>query len=344
MKYPVPLNIFNDLSQSIDPVLFEQAVNAISYDKDALIFSLAQEAQAVLLNRDEMEIPSGSQILTCVLHPLNQQSVSALLNVFIAEPEATVYFERFHPEAPFALYIITANALNEAVLEQLKSVADISLQSAAEFLDKKQLILFDMDSTLIQAEVIDELAKEVGIVDQVSAITESAMRGEIDFTESFTKRIGLLKGLKAELLDGVTQRIEFTKGAEILLPALKQAGMTTALVSGGFTYFAEQFAAILGMDSMHANILEFEQGELTGQPVLPILDSNRKAEILAELAEINAIDTQQSVAVGDGANDIPMMQKASLGIAFCAKPRVQDAADWSINQSNLAAVYYFFNK
>jgi phosphoserine phosphatase len=197
-----------------------------------------------------------------------------------------------------------------------------------------------MDSTLIEAEVIDELARVAGVGEQVSAITERAMRGEIDFSESFRTRVALLKGLDEDALAQVASELKVTEGAEHLLATLHTLGYKTAIVSGGFTYFARYLQARLGIDYIHANELDIAGGKVTGEVVGTIVDGARKAELLRQLAAEQNIDLQQVIAVGDGANDLPMLSIAGLGIAFRAKPLVQQSAEQSISTLGLDAILY----
>lgn len=199
-----------------------------------------------------------------------------------------------------------------------------------------QLVAFDMDSTLIQAECIDEIAKVAGVGDQVSAVTEAAMRGELDFAGSLTNRVALLKGLDVAVLESVYERIELMPGAEELLAVLKANGIKTAILSGGFVYFASRFAERLGIDVYHCNDLEVIDGKLTGQTAGPIVDAQAKADHLIDLAKQWGVPMEQTASVGDGANDLKAMSAAKLGIAFCAKPTVQQQADIAVNDKNLA--------
>ena len=197
-----------------------------------------------------------------------------------------------------------------------------------------------MDSTLIEQEVIVELAKTAGIGEQVAAITEAAMRGEMDFDESFAQRVALLKGISTDVLDDICSRLTLSTGALTTISALKALGYHTVLVSGGFTYFARYIAEQLGIDEVHANALDIEDGEVTGHVQLPIVNGAKKAAIAEHTAERLGIDMSQVVCVGDGANDLPMMALADLGVAFNAKPIVQARADAAVNVTGLEGVLY----
>jgi len=217
---------------------------------------------------------------------------------------------------------------------------DLALQQDNMYRRNRRLVAFDMDSTLIEAEVIDELATAAGVGEQVSDITERAMRGELDFSESFRERVALLQGLPESALADIVKRIPITEGAEHLIATLNKLGYKTAILSGGFTYFAEQLAKRLGIHYVHANTLDIEDGVVTGRVVGDIVDGARKAELLKQLAAAEGIDLQQVIAVGDGANDLPMLSAAGLGIAFRAKPLVKQRAEQSISTLGLDAILY----
>ena len=217
---------------------------------------------------------------------------------------------------------------------------DLAFQQDNMYRRNRRLVVFDMDSTLIEAEVIDELAKLAGVGEQVSAITERAMRGEIDFSESFRTRVALLKGLDESALQSVAQQLKITEGAEHLISTLRTLGYKTAILSGGFTYFAQYLQRRLGIDYVFANELDIADGHVTGKITGTIVDGARKAELLRQLAQGQGIDLQQVIAVGDGANDLPMLSIAGLGIAFRAKPLVQKSAEQSISTLGLDAILY----
>ncbi len=219
---------------------------------------------------------------------------------------------------------------------------DFSFQKDNMYRRMRRLICFDMDSTLIQTECIDELADRAGVGEQVRAITESAMRGEIDFKESFTRRVALLKGLDASVMQEIAESMPITEGADRLMKVLKKCGYKIAILSGGFTYFGEYLQRRYGIDYVYANELEIdEDGKLTGHYLGEIVDGHRKAELLRLIAQVEKVNLAQTIAVGDGANDLPMLSEAGLGIAFHAKPRVVASAEQSINTIGLDGVLYF---
>lgn len=218
---------------------------------------------------------------------------------------------------------------------------DISLQEDTMFRRCRRLVCFDMDSTLIETEVIDELAMRAGVGDEVKAITESAMRGEIDFTESFKRRVALLKGLDVSVMEDIARNLPITEGVDRMMSVLKRAGFKTAILSGGFTYFGNYLKGLYGFDYVYANELEIVDGHLTGRYVGDIVDGKRKAELLRIISQVENIDIAQTIAVGDGANDLPMLATAGLGIAFHAKPKVKATAKQSISTIGIDGILYF---
>ena len=219
---------------------------------------------------------------------------------------------------------------------------DFSLQKDNMYRRMRRLICFDMDSTLIQTECIDELAKHAGVGKQVAEITERAMRGEIDFKESFRERVALLKGLDANVMRDIAETMPITEGVDRLMTVLKQCGYKIAILSGGFTYFGEYLQRKYGIDYVYANELEVgEDNKLTGRYLGEVVDGKRKAELLKLLAQVEKVNLAQTIAVGDGANDLPMLSEAGLGIAFHAKPRVQATAEQNITTIGLDGVLYF---
>jgi phosphoserine phosphatase len=217
---------------------------------------------------------------------------------------------------------------------------DIAYQENNVYRRNRRLVAFDMDSTLIQAEVIDELAKRAGVGKQVAAITESAMRGEINFKESFHQRVALLKGLPESALAEVAATLKYTDGLERLMSTLKKLGYKTVILSGGFTYFGRALQRRFGFDYVFANDLEIENGFVTGEIASEIVDGERKAELLASIAQHEGFSLQQTIAVGDGANDLPMLSTAGLGIAFHAKPIVKESANYSLNKFGIDGILY----
>ena len=219
---------------------------------------------------------------------------------------------------------------------------DFSVQHDDMYRRMRRLICFDMDSTLIQTECIDELAKRAGVGDKVSEITARAMRGEIDFKESFKERVALLKGLDASVMKDIAEHMPITEGTDRLMSVLKTCGYKIAILSGGFTYFGEYLQKKFGVDYVYANELEIdENGKLTGNYLGDIVDGHRKAELLKLIAQVEKVNLAQTIAVGDGVNDLPMISEAGLGIAFHAKPRVVANAQQSINTMGIDGILYF---
>ncbi len=217
---------------------------------------------------------------------------------------------------------------------------DIAFQEDNMYRRTRRLVCLDMDSTLIEAEVIDELAKAAGVGEQVASITEAAMRGELDFKQSFAERVRLLEGLDESVLAEIAAQLPITEGAERLIETLRKLGYKTAILSGGFTYFGQYLKQRLGIDYVFANELDIVNGKVTGEVAGDIVDGQRKAELLRELAEREKISLEQVVAVGDGANDLPMLSIAGLGIAFRAKPVVRAEAEQAISTLGLDAILY----
>lgn len=233
-----------------------------------------------------------------------------------------------------------------AMQEQLMKLAselemDFSFQLDNMYRRMRRLICFDMDSTLIETEVIDELAIRASVGDEVKAITERAMRGEIDFTESFRERVALLKGLDESVMQDIAEHLPITEGVDRLMYVLKKYGYKIAILSGGFTYFGQYLQQKYGIDYVYANELEIVDGKLTGRYLGDVVDGKRKAELLRLIAQVEKVDIAQTIAVGDGANDLPMLGVAGLGIAFHAKPKVVANAKQSINTIGLDGVLYF---
>ncbi len=234
------------------------------------------------------------------------------------------------------------NSLSEKFMNYSAELGiDISFQQDDMYRRNRRLICFDMDSTLIKTEVIDELADRAGVGEEVRAITESAMRGEIDFNESFSRRVALLKGLDEKVLEEIADNLPIMDGAERLISILKKIGFKVAILSGGFTYFGQRLKKLFDVDYVYANELEITDGKLTGNYLGDIVDGKRKAELLKLIAQVEKIELEQVIAVGDGANDLPMLNLAGLGIAFHAKPKVKANAQQSLSTIGLDGVLYF---
>ncbi len=237
--------------------------------------------------------------------------------------------------------MLDAQAMRAACLRLSAELSiDVAVQEDNAYRRNRRLVCFDMDSTLIEQEVIDELAIEAGVGEQVAEITERAMQGELDFQSSFRARVALLKGMDASVLPKIAERLTVTEGAERLISTLKSLGYRTAILSGGFQYFAEYLQAKLGIDEVHANILDVENGMVTGEVKGHIVDGARKALLLQQIANEMNISPEQAIAVGDGANDLPMLSIAGLGVAFRAKPLVRQNANQAISSVGLDGVLY----
>lgn len=297
-------------------------------------------------------------ILTVIGRTLSAKQIAAATKI-IADQGLNIDFIRRmtgrisikHPEKNVRSCIefsLRGNPKNRSLMQsKLMHLAseqeiDFSFQRDDMYRRMRRLICFDMDSTLIQTECIDELAMRAGVDDKVKAITERAMRGEIDFKESFTQRVSLLKGLDVSVMKDIADHLPITEGADRLMSVLKRCGYKIAILSGGFTYFGEQLRRRYGIDYVYANELEIdENGKLTGRYIGDIVDGKRKAELLKLIAQVEQVNLAQTIAVGDGANDLPMISEAGLGIAFHAKPRVKATAQQSINNIGLDGVLYF---
>lgn len=274
-------------------------------------------------------------------HGLNIDNINRLSGrVSIESPSHT---ERTKACVEFSVRGIPADAsaLRQAFLQAASDHdVDIAFQQDDIYRRNRRLVVFDMDSTLIEAEVIDELAKEAGVGEQVAEITEAAMRGELDFNASFRKRVALLKGLDVSALEIIASRLKLTEGAETLVSQLKALGFKTAILSGGFNYFAKGLQQQLGFDYVYANELDIVDGKVTGEVTGEIVNGERKAQLLREIAQREGLRLEQTIAVGDGANDLPMLSIAGLGIAFRAKPLVRESAKQAISTLGLDGILY----
>jgi phosphoserine phosphatase len=270
------------------------------------------------LNVDRIERLSGR--LSLAVH-------SADANACV---ELTVSGDSSSEQSMRAAFLATAHDLK----------IDIAFQRESIFRRNRRLFAFDMDSTLIEGEVIDELAKLAGVAGEVVKVTEAAMRGEIEFQESFRRRVALLRGLKETRVRELLETIPLVEGAEQLIGTLKMLGYKTAILSGGFNFFAQHLQTRLGIDYVFANDLDIVDGVVTGEVQTPIVDGARKAELLREIARLENISLDQVVAVGDGANDLPMLGIAGMGIAFRAKPLVRQTASHAVSFLGLDSLLY----
>ena len=272
-------------------------------------------------------------------HGLNVDRIERLsgrLSLAVHTPDANACVE----------FVVSGNASSEqsmraAFLETAHDLKiDIAFQRESIFRRNRRLFAFDMDSTLIEGEVIDELAKLAGVGDQVVKVTESVMRGEIEFQESFRRRVALLRGLPEIQVRELLHTIPLVQGAEQLIATLKMLGYKTAILSGGFNFFARHLQTRLGIDYVFANDLDIADGVVSGMVRTPIVDGARKAELLREIVEQENISLDQVVAVGDGANDLPMLGIAGMGIAFRAKPLVRQTASHAVSFLGLDSLLY----
>ncbi|WP_435218722.1 phosphoserine phosphatase SerB [Luminiphilus sp. nBUS_07] len=237
---------------------------------------------------------------------------------------------------------VDVNSLTQSLRAlEVQAPMDWAIQTVASRVRRYRLAVFDMDSTLIRCEVIDELARYAGVGEQVAAITDRAMRGELDFQASFIERVALLKGLDAAVVDGILDAMPVTEGVGELILTLRARGIYTAILSGGFIPFAQYLQRQFGFDEVHANGLEIDRGVLTGKVQLPIVDGDYKRKTLVEIARRRDIDLADTIAVGDGANDLPMLTTAGLGVAYAAKPVIQKQVDVQLNHAGLDGVLYY---
>ncbi len=292
--------------------------------------------------------PGRRYVITAIGRSLGADHLHALARTLAAEGANIEKISRLSEGtlASVEIHASLAQGRDREVLKRsLLAVAtnagfDVSLQRESLYRRSKRLVVMDMDSTLIRIEVIDELARAAGVGDAVSKITERAMQGEMDYDESLRQRVALLAGLDVKVLDQIANDLPLTEGAETLIRVLKRLGFRTAVISGGFSRAAEALKRRLGIDYAFSNNLEIEGGKLTGRVVGPIVNAQRKAELLELIAQLEGVLLDQVIAVGDGANDVLMLEKAGLGIAFRAKTKLREAADTTISASGLDAILY----
>ncbi|KAI8321776.1 phosphoserine phosphatase serb [Martensiomyces pterosporus] len=342
------VDLFSDLAETA-----QKWDGSLTFDVQNARLKASMLAESTQYGLDEAPYAQRVKYIATVLNErgLSPEFLSEWLNWLLKKKISVEQMRRLDSHTSlmcveFRLSIPESLSLDEMKTELIAistgHQADVALQPDNVFRRQKRLVVFDMDSTLIQQEVIDEIARATGIEDQVSAITESAMRGEIDFKESLSRRVALLKGTPVAALEDVKRGLVFTEGAHYLCRALKNAGFKLAVISGGFLPLAKYVKNELGLDYAFANQLQVtpDGASLTGVTVGPVVDATRKAELLEVIAQAEGIAIDQVVAVGDGANDLLMLGKASLGIAFNAKPRVQEQARARINQKSLANILY----
>jgi phosphoserine phosphatase len=287
-------------------------------------------------------------VITAIGRSLGADALHALARTLAAEGANIEKISRLSEDTLASVEIhasLPPGRDREALKRSLLAVAtktgfDVSLQRESLYRRSKRMVVMDMDSTLIRIEVIDELARAAGVGEAVSKITERAMQGEMDYDESLRQRVGLLAGLDVKVLDQIANDLPLTEGAETLIRVLKRLGYKTAVISGGFSRAAEALKRRLGIDYAFSNNLEVEGGKLTGRVVGPIVNAQRKAELLELIAQHEGVLLDQVIAVGDGANDALMLEKAGLGIAFRAKPKLREKADTSISGAGLDAILY----
>ena len=293
---------------------------------------------------------TGKKLVLLTTLGKDQPGIVAKVSRFLSENNANIERIRMiaYGELNAMEILVDINNLTIPIQEFKESLSkacklvgqDVVFQKDTVFRKPKRLIVFDVDGTLIDAEVIDELAKAAGVGGKVSEITSRAMNGEIDFKQALRERVGLLKGLPVEVLDSIVENLDVTAGAEELIIALKALGYKIALISGGFTQFVEKIKEKLGIDYVYANQLVIEDGKLTGEVIDPIIDAERKAELMQEIAKKENLLMEQVVAVGDGANDRFMLQNSGLGIALYPKAVLQKVASGVITKDNLTGILY----
>jgi phosphoserine phosphatase len=328
-----------------------------SAEQKPVLKELLFEAKRLNLNMDfsvlsdsdfSLRSTKSTYAITCVGEDISAQ-VLAKISSTLAKSKVNIEKIGKLSEGKLKCVEMIANAASEAGISQLRKEllhlssdypVDISLQKENIYRKAKRLVIMDLDSTLIQMEIIDELAKLAGVGDEVANITRACMGGELDFTEALIKRVWLLKGIPLETLQQVYDNLQLMPGAKKLINILKKLGYKTGVISGGFDFFASRFKQELGLDYAFANKLQVRDGVLTGRVLEPIIDSRKKADLLEEIARKEAISLEQVIAIGDGANDLLMLERAGLGIAFNAQKKVREAASHSISQRNIDSILF----
>lgn len=326
-------------------------------DDKAVLKDLLFKAKELGVNLDFMVVDGEETLrssnqqfaITLMSDDLQARHVAAISAVLARRAVNIDSIRKLNERGLFCLELITytdagmdLSALKDDLLKITTRYPrlDIAVQRESLYRRAKRLIVMDMDSTLIQVEVIDELAKRAGVGEKVAEITERAMQGEISFDESLHERVSLLKGLGEADLKYVAEQIPLTPGADVLIKTCKRLGYKIALISGGFSYFGDFLKEKLGLHYVYTNQLEMRDGKLTGKVIGPIVNAERKAELLEQIAKAEEVPLESVIAIGDGANDIPMLKKAGLGIAFNAKAKTRLAAPAAVNQRTLQAILY----
>lgn len=334
------------LSSDTAALAVEQFFSELFQQHSVLILQeTAQGLQLEAANK-ERHVAAVVRIWTNEAGLLNQGSLQHLLRL-LASPVIALRYQP-HPELAPALELRLEHALASETIAQLRELA-ASLSLELNYLTSQPklcvpgVLVMDMDSTAIQIECIDEIAQLAGVGPQVAAVTAAAMRGELDFAQSLRQRVATLKDAPEQVLATVLGQLPLMPGLEALVATLKQHRWTVAIASGGFTYFTEYLQHRLALDATFANVLEIRDGKLTGRVLGDIVDAQVKAQVVGQLAAKREIPSSQTVAIGDGANDLPMLAVAGLGVAFHAKPLVQAKAQYAIRQGSLLQLLYLFD-
>ena len=299
--------------------------------------SMGLDLQFRPLSSSETEFHPGKRVVVTAIGNLGASGLSCIADALLASGANIAAIQQLSFENPQSIEIVAVSnaegqALRKALIQATEGRGiDIAVQPETLLRHTKRLVVMDMDSTLIQVEVIDELARLHGVLDRVASITKRAMEGALDFTESLTERVALLKGLEFTKARALAEKLPLSDGAEALVTALRSLGFKTGVISGGFVFGAEALKARLGLDYAYANQLEVKDGIITGRVLGAVVDAQRKAELLETIAQAEGISLGQTIAIGDGANDVPMLARAGLGIAFHGKPTLRDAADTSLS-------------